>query len=199
MNNEFTEKILFGIEKICQINRVLQWDITKLEQISPIQIQFIETIARMPHEWNTITHLAREFNLKKSTVSESIQNLEKKSILTRHVSPVDRRQIYFALTELGREKLDTIQSGMALIKETISHLQDDKKQIIAEFLTEILLLMYKHGVIQKLHICLACRNCNIMHDSSGTPFGYCTLTDKAFKLHQFKINCHHFNQNPKND
>ncbi len=55
-----------------------------------------------------LTDLAKAFNLRKSTLTSSLNNLEKLGCITRISSPLDQRHKKIELTELGEQKFELI-------------------------------------------------------------------------------------------
>jgi DNA-binding MarR family transcriptional regulator len=118
-SESLSENIITAIEKISQINRLILWDISKEENLSPIQIQFIDYINRMPLQMSTISNLAMEFDLKKSTVSDSISNLIKKGFLEKKQDKQDKRIFYLYLTKSSFEKISIIEERNKKIYEKL--------------------------------------------------------------------------------
>ncbi len=63
--------------------------------------------------------LAGVLGLSKSNTSKVIKSVENKGLIRRIVGKEDKRQMYFMLTELGREKLESIKCAEFSIPESL--------------------------------------------------------------------------------
>lgn len=191
-SNVVTENILFGMEKINQINRILLWEIAKTENLGPIQIQFIEFIAHQPLKTSTISELAMEFNLKKPTVSDSIRNLEEKGFILKKRSHLDSRVYHLGLTSQGEEKICRIKQTFFILREVVNSFSAQDKQIISQFFIRLIMEMQKKGIIQGFRICLNCQNLQIGNQADHANVWMCQLTKRCFSMNEMQLNCHHF-------
>ena len=183
------ENILFGMEKINQINRILLWEIAKTEQIGPIQILFIEFIWRQPGNSVTISELANEFNLKKPTVSDSIRNLEEKGFLIKERSQEDSRVYYLSLTPRGEDKISRIRETFSILSDVIRSFTDQEKETISSFFIRFILEMQNKGIIPGFRICMNCRN---LQSGEAKGSWICRLTGRSFSVNEMILNCRHY-------
>lgn len=63
--------------------------------------------------------LASVLGLSNSNTSKVIKSVEKKGLIKRIVGKEDKRQMYFALTDLGKKKLESIKCAELVIPETL--------------------------------------------------------------------------------
>ena len=87
-NTEFqqksiTSKIVVGLERISEVFKVLLWEHAKVIGLSPIQIQILIFIAYHKQELCNVSHLAKEFNVTKPTVSDAIKVLDRKKFIVK--------------------------------------------------------------------------------------------------------------------
>ncbi len=166
---QINKNIIAAFDKIITIYRLLLWDIGKIENLSPTQIQFIEFINDNPENLCTLTNLAKEFELSKPTVSDSIRNLEKKGYINKTPDLHDARIHYFKLTEKSKNLLYKIFSRKNRIKEMMGTVCVEEKIIISSFLSKMIQSFYQDGTIQSARTCLNCynfvKNANPLSDS----------------------------------
>ena len=79
---DISSKIVAGLERISEVFKVLLWEKAKMVGLSPIQIQMLIFIAFHKQELCNVSHLAKEFNITKPTVSDAIKVLDKKKSVT---------------------------------------------------------------------------------------------------------------------
>ncbi len=77
---DVTSKIVVGLEKISEAFRSMIWEYAKMKNLSPIQIQILIFLKNHEAALCNVSHLAKEFNLTKPTISDAIKVFtEKKS------------------------------------------------------------------------------------------------------------------------
>ena len=197
---QIDKNILVGIEKICQISKILLWDIAKEENLSPIQIQFLDYINRIPQELRTLTNLSLEFDLKKSTVSDSINNLIKKGFLEKMQDSEDKRVFYLNLTSKAQGKIEKIDQWNSTIYEKIKSVSKEDKNIISDFFVNIIKDLYEEKVIKVAKMCFYCSNFQKMNYNESSenklPY-YCSFTKRYFSNNEVNFNCESFNNGLK--
>ena len=186
------EIILFAIEKISQINKLLLWNIVKTEKISPIQIQFIDYINKMPLETTTVSNLAEEFELKKSTVSDSVNSLINKGYLERIQDHNDKRVFYFKLTEKTKEKLGILNKKNDIFRNIIKNYSFEQKEEVVKFFLDLMNELYEEKIIQPAKMCLTCNNFIKDYNPGDSKPHYCKLINKYVSIDEIKIHCNSY-------
>ncbi|WP_258932072.1 MarR family winged helix-turn-helix transcriptional regulator [Flavobacterium oreochromis] len=100
-NQKIESRIIVALERISQAFRVLLWKESKENSLSPIQIQILIFICFHSKEKCKITYLAEEFNMTKSTISDSVKILITKGLIEKKSNLVDTRSFWLVLTEEG--------------------------------------------------------------------------------------------------
>ncbi|MCG8572638.1 MAG: MarR family transcriptional regulator [Spirochaetes bacterium] len=185
-----SENIYYALEKICQSQRIFLWEIAKIEGFSPIQIQFIEFIHKMPMDQCTVSHLAKEFDLTKATVSDSIRVLVKKGFLEKTVDKEDKRRVYLLLSQKAKSKMALIDDKSHSLIQIIDTFDEEQKKNFSQFLMELIKKLYDHGYIQTARMCLTCNNM-IRNHQEGNPF-YCQFANIPMTENQLKVNCQYY-------
>ena len=95
--HDISSKIVVGLERISEVFKVLLWEKAKKVGLSPIQIQLLLFIAFHKQELCNVSHLAKEFNITKPTVSDAIKILAQKEMILKDFSSTDSRSytIYY--------------------------------------------------------------------------------------------------------
>ncbi|NDV59868.1 winged helix DNA-binding protein [Bacteroides sp. 519] len=70
-------------------------------------------------EGMTSTAIAEQTEMTTSHTSKVIRSIEDKGLIERAVGKVDKRQMYFSLTTIGRDKLNTVSCDAITIPETL--------------------------------------------------------------------------------
>ncbi len=95
-------KIVVALERISEAFRVLLWNESKENALSPIQIQALIFLLFHTADKCTISYLAKEFNLSKPTMSDSIKVLVQKGLVKKIADTEDSRSYNIALTASGK-------------------------------------------------------------------------------------------------
>ncbi len=189
---EIEEKIVSALEKLTQVNRILLWDVSKRENLSPIQIQFLLYISRHKEESSTIGKLAEEFGLTPATVSEAVNSLEEKGLLLRKQSKKDGRVFALTLTFAGKEAVKKIANWSDALKKHIEKLPLQGKEVTLKFLLDLIKSLYESGVISVARLCFTCANFVMdARPESSKPY-YCKLTNMAFSNSEVNVDCSGF-------
>jgi DNA-binding MarR family transcriptional regulator len=81
----------------------------------------------------SISELATAKNISRPAISQAVEVLVKKGLLTRVQSTQDRRFVELALTEAGNELLDTVfKETRDWMKQQMNALSNDELETIAE-------------------------------------------------------------------
>ncbi|MGB0918349.1 MAG: MarR family winged helix-turn-helix transcriptional regulator, partial [Flavobacteriales bacterium] len=84
-------KIVASLERISEAFRVLLWNESKAHGLSPLQVQVLIFLHYHSEEKCTVSYLAKEFNMAKPTISDTVKILERKELIQKVKSPIDTR------------------------------------------------------------------------------------------------------------
>ena len=119
---DISSKIVAGLERISEVFKVLLWDKAKLVGLSPIQIQILIFIAFHKEALRNVSHLAREFNVTKPTVSDAIRVLDKKGLIEKDFSSADSRSYSISLSAVGNKIVATTYDFSDSLKKQVDSL-----------------------------------------------------------------------------
>jgi len=74
-NRNTSSKIVASLERIAQAFRVLLWQESKAHALTPIQVQMLIFLLHHSEEKRKVSYIAREFNMTKATVSDTVKTL----------------------------------------------------------------------------------------------------------------------------
>ncbi|HEY8896827.1 MAG TPA: helix-turn-helix domain-containing protein [Niastella sp.] len=120
--------------------RVLLWTEAKEHKLSPIQLQLLIFLKyHSSDKQRRIASMAREFNLTKATISDSIKVLEQKGLIQRTDDEFDSRSFNFSLTEKGMKLTGMIENFTLPLDGAIAELSSQQKEF---FLLSVLDLIF---------------------------------------------------------
>src|SRR5690606_40334744 len=101
-NQKIESHIVVALERISEAFRVLLWNESKENSLSPIQIQILIFIHFHSLEKCKVGYLADEFNMTKATISDSVKVLLAKELV-------------FKITDRSEEHTSELQSRENLV------------------------------------------------------------------------------------
>ncbi len=177
-------KIINGLERISKAFRVLLWKESKLYKISPIQIQLLLFCGTHKKEALKVSFLAKEFDLTKATISDSIKVLLKKELLVKKTDPKDSRSFTVQLTKQGKEIAAKTSGFTSVLNESIDAFSEIEKGVFLEQLMQLIYQLNQKDVIATQRMCLTCFN----YKKDGNSH-YCKLMKKELKKPDLRIDC----------
>ena len=179
-------KIVAALEKISEVFRVLLWTEAKEHKLSPIQMQlliFIKYHAADKHR--RIAAMAREFNLTKATISDSIRVLEQKGLIKRTDDAIDSRSFNFSLTEQGLKLTGMIENFTLPLDGAIATLPPQQKETILLSVLDLIYRLNQNGVISTQRMCYNC----FYYAGDRQQTHFCNLMQKPLLVDDLRIEC----------
>jgi len=131
--NDISSKIVAGMERISEVFKILLWEKAKRVGLSPIQIQLLIFLAFHKQELCNVSHLAKEFNVTKPTISDAVRVLDKKGMVIKDFSSSDNRSYSILLSKLGKEVVLETHNFTNPLKKQIDKF--DENQLEGLFIT----------------------------------------------------------------
>ncbi len=177
-------KIVVGLERISEAIRVLLWEHAKHHGLSPIQIQLLIFIRYHSEALCNVSHLAREFNMTKPTVSDAIKALEKKELITKKPGLSDARSYSIALSESGRRLVQSLEGFTAPLEKALLDFKSDEQNDLLKSITKLIYKLHKSGIISVQRTCYGCR----FYEKKGRDH-YCHLLKKDLTDGEIRLDC----------
>ena len=188
--NEQTQKIesriVVALERISEAFRVLLWNESKENSLSPIQIQILIFIHFHTLEKCKVGYLADEFNMTKATISDSVRVLLAKELVAKETDPIDMRSYTLSLTDEGKNIAKKASFFASSIEQPIEKLTQEQKTIMLNGLLKLIYDLNKSGIITIQRMCLSCA----YYQSSGEgQEHFCKLLNKELHVTDLRIDC----------
>ena len=146
-------RTLFTISKAI---KHLQWVKSKLENLTPTQIESLLFINYIRPNAATVNTLAKHLSCKPATVSGVLDSLENKKLILRKRKSSDRRYVLLSLTPKGLKAIGVIKDLGKEIEEIISEFNDEEKGIFEELLMKLSRKLRQKGYVFNAEICKSC-------------------------------------------
>jgi DNA-binding MarR family transcriptional regulator len=185
-NARVESRIIASLERISQAFRVLLWQESKEFALSPIQIQVLIFLAHHHSEQRKVSHLAREFNMTKATISETIKTLEQKQLISKEFEQEDLRSYIIHLTKKGLEIAEKTALFTNQLRIPVQNLDSENKEKMLLSLLHIIHHLNQSGIITIQRMCFTCSH--YQRSKDGQPH-FCKLLDRNLATTDLRIDC----------
>ena len=186
---DLSNKIVVGLERISEAFKVLLREKAQELGLSPIQIQIIIFIAYHKQELCNVSQLAKEFNVTKPTISDSIKVLEKKDFITKIPSSIDSRSYSIKLSLKGEKTLKTTNSFANPIKDELKKINESDLETLYTPLYELIYNLNRVGILNVQRTCYAC----VFYEKKNNKH-YCNFLEKPLANKDIRIDCPEFEE-----
>ena len=191
-NTEFQQeslssKIVVSLERISEVFKSLLWEYAKKIDLSPIQIQILIFIAYHKNELCNVSHLAKEFNITKPTISDAVKVLENKKLICKKHSANDSRSYIIILTNKGKEILNKTDGFAKPLQSEIEKIDADKLEPLYSSLNKLIYQLNLNGILSVQRICYACK---FYEERNKKQF--CNLLNIELQTRDLRVDCPEF-------
>ena len=186
---DISSKIVAGLERVSEVFKVLLWEKAKLVGLSPIQIQILIFIAFHKQELCNVSHLAKEFNVTKPTVSDAIKVLDKKKLIIKNYSSFDSRSYLISLSVLGTEIVSQTYDFSNPLKKQIDYFSSTELENLFGTLSELIYKLNSNGILSVQRTCFGCKYFQNKKEGS-----YCNLLQKELLAQEIRLDCSEYEE-----
>src|SRR5690606_17474225 len=155
-NQSTDSKIIASLERIAQAFRVLLWNESKTNGLSPIQVQVLIFLLHHDEEMRKVSYLASEFNMTKATISDTVKTLEQKGLITKAYNQHDTRSYHICLSAAGKAIANQTALFTRELQAPIGQLDAGDKEALWLGLVGIIRHLNKAGIITIQRMCFTC-------------------------------------------
>lgn len=185
--DDLKSKIVVALERISEVFRALLWEHAKTIGLSPIQIQILIFVAYHEESLCNVSHLAKEFNVTKPTISDAVRVLDKKGFISKHTAEHDSRRYSIALTKEGKAIVKETENFAEPIKQQLQQFSNDHLSHFHTQLVQLISGLNKSGILTEQRTCHSCR---FFDKQNGQSF--CKLMKKPLKADDIRVDCPEF-------
>ncbi len=183
-NQKVESRIVVALERISEAFRVLLWNESKENSLSPIQIQILIFVYFHSSEKCKVGYLADEFNMTKATISDSVKVLLAKDLVSKEIDPTDTRSYSLSLTTEGIKTAQKASFFASSIEQPLEKLTAEQKTIMLNGLLKLIYELNKSGVITIQRMCFTCSNYQV---DKGVH--YCKLLKSQLAENELRVDC----------
>ncbi len=183
-NSRIESKIVVALERISEVFRVLLWQESRINKLSPIQTQILIFLLFHSNEKCNISYLAKEFNMTKATISDSVKLLLDKNLIIKEYNTIDSRGFSISLTNSGKKIAQQSSSFAGIIEKPITNFTDNQKETLLVSLLELINKLNQEGIITVQRMCLTCK----FYNKNKTTH-HCNLLNKPLLNNELRVDC----------
>lgn len=183
-NQKVESRIVVALERISEAFRVLLWNESKENSLSPIQIQILVFIYFHSQEKCKVGYLADEFNMTKATISDSVKVLFSKGLVVKETDPIDTRSYSLSLTTEGKKIAEKASLFASSIEQPLEKLTEEQKTIMLNGLLKLIYDLNKSGIITIQRMCFTCSNYQV-----DNGIHYCKLLKSRLAESELRVDC----------
>ncbi len=185
-NSSIESKIIAALERISMAFRVLLWQESVTNSLSPIQIQVLIFLAFHSSEKSKVSYLAEELNVSKATISDTIKTLKSKQLVFKEVEAHDSRSYIIRLTPEGNLLALKISMFTKELYPPIHALSEQDKENMLIKLLGIIEHLNSTGIISIQRMCKTCHHYTVLRDGQ---LHYCNLLNQSLSNADLRIDC----------
>lgn len=132
--------------------------------------------------------MAREFNVTKATVSDSLKALEQKRLVQKVVDPEDSRSYILSLTEAGITLALATAAVTAPLEEAVGALSPEQKDQLTFTILELIYRLNQANIISTQRMCFNCH----YYAGDQRHTHYCNLVNQTLRAIDLRLECPEF-------
>jgi DNA-binding MarR family transcriptional regulator len=185
-------RIREGLARMATVARVDEWNRAKALGINPTQLAILTLLEGRKHGMS-VKDIAAHLGVSQPTATDSINALERKHLVVKQPSLIDRRGIAIQATKDGLALLQNEHTG-DLAERAVSSLDDNEQQDLLVSLITMIRHLQEQNAIPVQRMCVTCRFFGpFAHPKSDRPH-HCHLVDAAFGQRELRVDCREHEQ-----
>lgn len=184
---EIFSKLMALIDRISSAHKTIYRNIAKDLGLTSLEVRVIGLLKYLNRPVN-LTYLSESLYMRKPTVVEVLDKLERKGIIERKRCQKDKRAIMVSLSDKGRKLGETIESRLAPVKSILKSIDPDLLESAFQFSFEYLYLLRSFNLIPVLRTCYTCANF-LKDEVNGKTRYICKVTGKPVTYRDMNLDC----------
>ncbi|WP_323788683.1 MarR family winged helix-turn-helix transcriptional regulator [Psychroserpens sp.] len=186
---DLSSKIVSGLERVSEVFKILLWEKAKQVGLSPIQIQILIFINYHRQDLCNVSHLAKEFNVTKPTISDAVKILDKKQLVLKDYSSSDSRSYSIHLSQLGKQMVSETYDFANPLQQQVDRFKKVELESVFKTLSELIYKLNQNGTLTVQRTCFGCK----YYQKQGTS-DYCGLLEKTLLNRDIRLDCPEFEE-----
>lgn len=182
-------KITASLGKISEVFRALVQAEAQSHGLSSTQLQLLLFIRFHPDpQQRKAAYMAKEFNVTKATISDSVKALEQKALVQRLTDVKDSRSFILSLTPKGQELALATENYTRPLDQVVNSLLPEQKGHLQYALFDLIYRLNQAGVVSTQRMCYNCH----YYSGNRKDEHYCNLVNVALAAGDLRLECVEF-------
>ena len=184
---EINHDLVYIFEKISQVQRIMMWNMGKVEGLTPTQMSLLEFFSHHTSTKPTMSDVASEYDLTQATVSESISSLIKKGFLEKFQDEKDKRRYTIALTREGKKKYDRVRKWKDEFSSQLNNIAMSDRIELRRIMSKLVSQFNQKDYISIFRLCENCSNYEVVNGVS-----ICNISGAVFEDGYMTYDCENY-------
>lgn len=178
------KKIVCSIERLSYLVRLLLTKKATELNLTALQAQVLLFIEQHPERFCTAIYLANEFGITKPTISDTLNILLRKKLITKKKSSEDKRLYFIQLTKKGKKYAQSMVDYLSPLEVTIQELPAHEQSEVYRALLQTIHSLQITGIIPHTRMCFHCANYQFKNQKH-----FCSLLNKYLDVKDLQVDC----------
>ncbi|WP_435103435.1 MarR family winged helix-turn-helix transcriptional regulator [Arhodomonas sp. AD133] len=174
------------IARLANALRSHEWQAARPRGLTPTQAHALHLLAQREPARVRISDVARELGVSPATASDTIATLERKCLITRAPSTVDRRAVELRLTPEGHDAVRAVAHAGAFLGQAAADLPVATQTTLFSGLLELATTLEATRMLPPARMCPTCTH--LRRGSRGAPH-YCTAYERPLNERELRVDC----------
>lgn len=182
-------KITASLGKLSEVFRVLVQAQAQNHGLSSTQLQLLLFIRFHPDpQQRKAAYMAKEFNVTKATISDSVKALEQKALVQRLTDAKDSRSFILSLTPKGLELALATENYTRPLDQAVDCLLPEQKGHLLNTLFDLIYRLNQAGIVSTQRMCYNCH----YYSGNRKDEHYCELMKQSLTMEELRLECMEF-------
>ncbi|MBX9736480.1 MAG: MarR family transcriptional regulator [Phycisphaerales bacterium] len=183
------EKLAAGLHKIGLVLRHQAWERGGETGLTPTQSQVLALLSARSESGLRVTTIASELALKQPTVTDAVNTLVGKKLVTKCKAADDARAVLVRLSAAGRRAAATASQWPDVILHAVGTLDESEQAVFFRVLIKIIRDLQQRGEIPIGRMCTSCVHFR-PHAHAGSPKAHhCAYIDSPIGDIDLRLDC----------
>jgi DNA-binding MarR family transcriptional regulator len=181
-------RIREALSRLATALRSDDWLRAKAAGVNPTQYAILECLEGRADGLG-VKDIAFQLGVSQPTATDSVAALERKALVVKRASDIDRRAVHVALTADGRAALRAGESVAGVAAEATAALPDEDKETLLVLLVAMIRQLQEANAIPIQRMCVSCRHFRpYAHAGAARPH-HCNFVNAAFGQRELRVDC----------
>ena len=136
-----------------------------------------------------VSHLAKEFNITKPTISDAVRVLDNKGMIVKQFSSVDSRSYAIQLSEKGKSIVEETENFASPLRKQLKGIKQPALEALFGTLSKLIYQLNQNGI---LTVQRTCYGCSFYEETKNKT--YCNLLHKDLLTSDIRLDCSEYKE-----